>query len=233
MKKVAIVQSNYIPWKGYFDLIAAVDEFVLFDDAQYTRRDWRNRNQIKNPEGVQWLTIPVKVKGKYLQKIRETEIDGNDWCQDHWKALSQNYKRAECFDEISRLLAPLYLNVAPETKMLSELNRLFLEKVCQYLGIRTKITSSGSYQILEDRTERLVSIVRQAGGDEYVSGPAAKGYLEESRFRDVGLRLTWFDYDGYEPYPQLWGEFVHGVSILDLLFNCGKSAPKFMRYVDK
>ena len=83
-KRVAIVQSNYIPWKGYFDLIAASDEFILYDDAQYTRRDWRNRNQIKTPQGVQWLSVPVKVKGKYHQSIRETEIDGADWAPLHW-----------------------------------------------------------------------------------------------------------------------------------------------------
>ena len=94
MKKVAILQSNYIPWKGYFDMIAAVDEFILYDDMQYTRRDWRNRNQIKTPQGVQWLTVPVKVKGKYHQTIRETEIEGAQWAKDHWKALSQNYRRA-------------------------------------------------------------------------------------------------------------------------------------------
>ena len=87
MKKVAILQSNYIPWKGYFDMIAAVDEFILYDDMQYTRRDWRNRNQIKTPNGLQWLTVPVRVKGKYFQAIRETEIEGTDWAHSHWKSL--------------------------------------------------------------------------------------------------------------------------------------------------
>src|ERR1700686_3933492 len=93
-KTVAIVQSNYIPWKGYFDLIAAADEFILYDDMQYTRRDWRNRNQIKTPQGVQWLTVPVQVKGKYHQTIRETLLDGDTWAQTHWKTLAQNYRRA-------------------------------------------------------------------------------------------------------------------------------------------
>lgn len=110
MKKVAILQSNYIPWKGYFDLIGAVDEFILYDDMQYTRRDWRNRNQIKTPQGVQWLTVPVRVKGKYEQKIRDTEIDGSDWAVAHWKALVQNYARAPHFAEIAAWLEPLYLS---------------------------------------------------------------------------------------------------------------------------
>src|SRR6187551_2529407 len=108
MKKVAVLQSNYIPWKGYFDLIASVDEFILFDDMQYTRRDWRNRNQIKTPQGTQWLTVPVRVKGKYLQRIRDTEIDGTAWAGDHWKSLVQNYGRSQCFAEIAAWLQPLY-----------------------------------------------------------------------------------------------------------------------------
>jgi hypothetical protein len=108
VKKVAIVQSNYIPWKGYFDLIAAVDEFILYDDMQFTRRDWRNRNKIKTPQGLQWLTVPVRVKGKYYQAIRETEISGSDWANDHWKSLVQNYSRAPHFRSVAEIFEPLY-----------------------------------------------------------------------------------------------------------------------------
>ena len=96
-KRVAIVQSNYIPWKGYFDLINSVDEFVLFDDMQYTRRDWRNRNKIKTPQGLKWLSIPVKVKGKYYQKINETKIEKRDWANKHWKTISMNYRDSPHF----------------------------------------------------------------------------------------------------------------------------------------
>ena len=99
-KKIAILQSNYIPWKGYFDMIAAVDEFILYDDMQYTKRHWRNRNKIKTPNGEIWLSVPVKVKGKYHQTIRETEINDNDWAEAHWKSLSLNYKKAPCFQEV-------------------------------------------------------------------------------------------------------------------------------------
>ena len=130
-KKVAIVQSNYIPWKGYFDMIAAVDEFILYDDMQYTRRDWRNRNKIKTAQGVKWLTVPVKVKGKYHQSIRETEIAGSQWAQLHWKALVQNYQAAHCFSEIADLLEPLYLSEPPTH--LSQLNRRLIEAVCVLL----------------------------------------------------------------------------------------------------
>lgn len=227
MKKVAIVQSNYIPWKGYFDMIAAVDEFILYDDMQYTRRDWRNRNQIKTPQGLQWLTVPVKVKGKYHQTIRETEIDGADWAGTHWKTIVLNYRRAPHFEEVAAVFEPFYRQ--HQYIHLSVLNRELIEAVCGYLGITTKISNSWDYQLIEGKTERLADLCSKAGGTEYISGPAAKDYIEEHLFTERGIKLSWFDYAGYPEYPQLWGEFTHGVTILDLLFNCGKSAPRFMR----
>lgn len=229
MKKVAILQSNYIPWKGYFDMIAAVDEFILYDDMQYTRRDWRNRNLIKTPQGVQWLTIPVSVKGKYHQKIRETEIDDNGWIDQHWKSLTLNYRQAAYFDEIASWLEPIYYQES--FTHLSPLNRHFIEAVCQYLGVKTKISNSWDYEIIDGKTERLANLCLQAGGGEYISGPAARGYIEEQVFNDLGIKVTWFDYEGYPDYPQLWGAYVHNVTILDLLFNCGKNAGQYMRYI--
>lgn len=230
MKKVAILQSNYIPWKGYFDMIAAVDEFILYDDMQYTRRDWRNRNQIKTPQGVVWLTVPVKVKGKFNQSIRETEINGDSWREQHWKSLCANYRRAPHFAEVAKVIEPLYQT---PYRTISEVNRAFIEAICGYLGITTKISNSWEYQLIEGKTERLVDLCRQAGAAEYISGPSAMDYIQPQFFEEAGIKLSWFDYEGYPEYPQLWGEFTHGVSILDLLFNCGKSAPNFMRYVTK
>lgn len=229
MKKVAIVQSNYVPWKGYFDLIASVDEFILYDDMQFTRRDWRNRNQIKTPQGLQWLTVPVSVKGKYHQKIRDTEIGSTDWAADHWKSLSQNYRRAPHFSEVAAWLEPIYRTES--FKYLSSLNRRLTEAVCVYLGIDTVISNSWDYTLLDGKTERLADLCAQAGGTEYVSGPSAKDYVDASVFAERGIGLTWFDYAGYTEYPQLWGKFTHEVTILDLLFNCGKEAPHYMRYV--
>lgn len=227
MKKIAIVQSNYIPWKGYFDMIAAVEEFVLYDDMQYTRRDWRNRNQIKTPQGLQWLTVPVKVKGKYHQTIFETEIEGSEWALVHWKSLQQNYRRSPHFEEISEWLEPLYLG---KYTRLSELNRAFLEGVCAYLGITTIISNSSDYTLSDGKTERLADLCVQAGATEYISGPAARDYVETQVFSDRGIQLSWFDYTGYPEYPQLWGDFSHYVTILDLLFNCGKATPDFMKF---
>lgn len=229
MKKIAILQSNYIPWKGYFDLIASVDEFIIYDDMQYTRRDWRNRNQIKTSQGLQWLTVPVSVKGKYYQKIRDTEIDGFNWAAEHWKALVQNYKKAPYFEEVAEWLAPVYLEES--FSHISALNRRLIDLVCAYLEIETKITNSWDYSLVDGKTDRLADLCLQACGAEYISGPSAKGYIDEAIFSNLKIKLSWFDYAGYSSYPQLWGEFTHSVTILDLLFNCGKDSPRYMRYV--
>ena len=229
MKKVAIIQSNYIPWKGYFDLISAVDEFIIYDEMQYTRRDWRNRNKIKTPQGTQWLTVPVITKGKYFQSIRDTEINGSEWAASHWKALELNYGRAPYFADISAWLKPLYFDM--HHTLISDLNRLFITKICESLNINTLITCSWDYNLVDGRTERLANLCAQAGADEYISGPAAKSYIDVSIFSEMGIGLSWFEYNDYPIYPQLWGEFSHGVTILDLLFNCGKDSSLYMKYV--
>lgn len=230
-KRVAVVQSNYIPWKGYFDLIAAVDEFILYDEVQYTRRDWRNRNQIKTSQGVQWLTVPVQVKGKYYQTIRETAIDGSDWAVSHWQTLQLNYRRAPFFNEVAAYIEPLYRH--KQYTMLTDLNHTFITAICAYLGITTKISFSWDYAVpeTENRTERLKRLVGAAGGTTYISGPSAKSYMQEDIFTESSMEVVWFEYGDYPPYEQLWGDFTHGVTILDLLFNCGKDAPKYMKYV--
>lgn len=230
-KKVAIVQSNYIPWKGYFDMIAAVDEFILYDDVQYTRRDWRNRNQIKTPQGIQWLSVPVKVKSKYYQKINETEIDGAAWAAEHWLALVHNYRRAPHFPEITNWLEPIYLYES--FTLLSELNYRLIQAICKYLAIDTLITHSRDYTLAHGKTERLTDLCVQAGAAEYVSGPAGRTYIDGTAFDEKGIKLTWFNYEGFQEYPQLWGKFNHNVSILDLLFNCGNKSTSFMRFANK
>lgn len=227
MKRIAIIQSNYIPWKGYFDLISSVDEFVLYDDVQYTKNDWRNRNKIKTPNGVEWLSVPV---GQDIRRrIRDVTIIDGHWPRKHWRSLEANYRRARYFDEISSWLSPLYLDM--KFSRLSELNKAFIESVVDYLGIKTKISNSWDYQLKDGKTERLVSICQQAGASEYISGPAAKDYIQSTLFEEQSIKLTWFNYDNYPEYPQLWGKFVHQVSIIDLLFNCGTEAPNYMRHV--
>lgn len=225
MKKVAILQSNYIPWKGYFDIIASVDEFILYDDVQFTKNDWRNRNKIKTPQGVQWLTVPV---GQSIDRnIRDVVLINSQWQPKHWKTLESNYRRALYFSEIAGLISPLYLRCRHDT--LSNLNREFIEIVCHYLGINTRITNSSDYVLKSGRNERLMDLCIQVGGNEYISGPSARGYLEEDLFAQSGVHVRWFDYSEYPTYPQLWGGFVHEVTILDLLFNCGRGATKYMK----
>lgn len=225
-----MVQSNYLPWKGYFDMIAAVDEFILFDDVQYTRRDWRNRNLIKTPQGTQWITVPVRAKGKYEQTIRQTEVDGSDWRAEHWTALQLNYRRARCFEPVAELLSPFY--TGPGFNHLSEINRRLIGLVCDYLNIPTKISSSSDYTLTEGKSLRLADLCVQAGASEYVSGPAARAYIDPEVFTERGVELSWFDYTGYPVYPQLWGEFTHHVSIVDLLFNCGRESVAYMKYAE-
>jgi hypothetical protein len=209
-------------------MIAFVDEFIIYDDMQYTKRDWRNRNRIKTSQGLQWMSVPVQVKGRYNQKIRETLIDGTDWAKSHWRTLEFNYRAAPHFNEIAEWLAPIYLEEQYET--ISLLNRRLLEAICSYLGIATRLTNSWDYELGDGKTERLADLCRQAGATEYVSGPAARSYVDESVFDELGVQLTWFDYDGYNDYPQLWGEFEPAVSIVDLLFNVGSKAPGYLRY---
>lgn len=225
MKRVAILQSNYVPWKGYFDLIAAVDEFILYDDVQFTKNDWRNRNRIKTPRGPAWLTIPV---GQGIhRRICDVSIQSAAWRASHWKTLVQNYRKASSFASIAAWLEPLYLE-AVDTQ-LSGINRSFIEAICSYLGVATRLSWAWDYNTVQGKTDRLVDLCVQVGATEYVSGPSARSYLNVAAFGARDITVTWFDYLGYPEYPQLWGRFEHQVSILDLLFNCGPLAASYMK----
>jgi hypothetical protein len=226
-KRVAILQSNYIPWKGYFDLINLVDEFILYDDMQYTRRDWRNRNKIKTANGPQWLTIPVEVKGKYFQKINETIVSDHDWASKHWQTIVHSYAKAPYFREFRDALEKLYNNAAQP--LLSDVNYQFLVGICELLGITTRITWSTAYESVDGKTERLVHLCRQAGASDYLSGPAARDYIDETLFADAGIALQFMDYSGYPEYSQLFPPFEHSVSIIDLIFNTGAEARRYMK----
>jgi hypothetical protein len=226
-KRVAIVQSNYIPWKGYFDLINSVDEFILLDEVQYTRRDWRNRNRIKTPQGVIWLTIPVNVKGRYEQRIDETTVSDPSWAEKHWQTLHHSYASALHFDDFSGPVQAAYLGL--ESDRLSDINRHMLEAVSGMLGIDTPLRSSTDYEGGGRKTERLLGLCLAAGAAEYVSGPAAKAYLDESAFHAAGVEVSYFDYGGYPEYEQPYPPFEHSVSVLDLIFSTGKDARNYMK----
>ena len=228
MKKVAILQSNYLPWKGYIDLINVVDEFIIYDCAQYTKRDWRNKNYIKSPNGKQRLTVPIYTKGKYHQKISEAKIIGAKWKENHWKSFFLNYKGCKFLHEVASFLEPVYFQ--ENHTYLSQLNYSLLSKICNYLKIKTKLTFSSDYQLIEGKSEKLISLCQQTNANVYVSGPSAKNYIKESSFEEKNITVQWMNYRNYSEYPQKWGEFIHNVSILDLLFNLG---PDCLEYIDK
>ncbi len=226
-KRVAIIQSNYIPWKGYFDLIRAVDELIIFDDMQYTRRDWRNRNKIKTPNGPLWLSIPVQTKDKYFQAIRDTKTSEPGWNKRHWKTLVTNYAKAPHFNTYKNVFEELYLS--PQSDYLSIINITFIHAICRLLGIQTHISQSTDYETADGKTERLISLCKQAGATSYLSGPSAKGYIDAALFTDEKINLHYADYSNYPTYPQLYPPFEHGVSILDLLFNAGPASIQYMK----
>jgi len=227
MTRVAISQSNYIPWKGYFDMIASVDQFVILDCVQFTRSDWRNRNKIKTPQGLLWLTVPVQSSGRFGQAIKDTKIIASSWAEQHWNSMLMNYRRAPFFCELAEVMAPIYKK---NHIYLSELNRELMDAILAYLEIKTIIRDSSEFELPGDRNDRLVEICKSLGASEYISGPAAKVYLDENKFEQSGISVRYMDYSGYSPYSQLWGDFFHEVSVVDLLFNHGKRSSQYMKF---
>ena len=226
-QRVAVLQSNYIPWKGYFDLIAAVDTFVIYDQMQYTREDWRNRNLIVTANGPLWLTVPVRQSGRFGQRICDTEINGTLWARKHWKSIESSYRRAPHFEEVAQWLKPIYDDNA--ITLLSILNRRLIEAVCAYLGITTRLVDSSELELVGERSARVAHVCAQLNAGCYVSGPAARSYLDMADFSRRCMTVEWFEYAGYPEYRQLWGTFNHHVTVLDLLFMCGPQAPSFMK----
>ena len=147
--RIAIIQSCYVPWKGFFDLIGRCDEYVIFDSARYVRRHWHNRNRIKTANGVEWLTIPVISKGRYDQPIDEVEIE-KPWAEKHWRALELAYRRAPFFAALSPTVRLWYERAEKETR-LTEINSIFLREIAQLLGLTTRITRDTSYPSQEPR----------------------------------------------------------------------------------
>ena len=225
--KALITQSNYIPWKGYFDNIAQADVFVIYDDMQYTKRDWRNRNKVKTPGGVKWLSIPVEVKGKYFQKINETKISEKDWNVKHFNAIKAHYSHAKYFKENIAWIEELYGNC--NMIWLTEINRYFIESVMSYLDISTEIRDSREFELVDGKTEKLVGICGSLKANQYITGFAAKNYMDETLFSERGIDIIYSSYDGYLEYPQVHPPFEHGVTIFDVIFNTGSDALGFLK----
>jgi hypothetical protein len=228
IKKVAILQSNYIPWKGYFDIINLVDEFILFDDALYTKRDWRNRNLIKTSKGAEWLTIPVDVKGKFLQPIKDVKVADKSWAKAHWASIVHNYSRASFFKDYKDYFSEIYLSI--ELDYLTDINIRLITSILKILKCETVISSSTDYQFNKDEKNlQLVNICKKAKATHYLSGPSARDYIDIEIFEQNGITVEFMDYSGYPAYSQLYPPFTHEVSILDLIFNVGFGATEFMK----
>ena len=221
MKKVVILQSNYIPWKGYFDLLNDADVFIFYDDVQYTKNDWRNRNKIMTQGGPRWLTIPTGIDANRL--VCEVALNDPGWQAKHWETIRQNYMRAPHFKFYRPFFEEIYRGT--EWRTLSELNHHLIKHIARdLLGSTTEFDDSRRYQLSGQRLERLLYLVGQSGATQYISGPAAKSYIDEAEFARIGVDLVWKDYSGYPEYPQGQLPFEHGVSILDVLFNVGPAA---------
>ncbi|WGS65725.1 WbqC family protein [Marinitoga aeolica] len=224
--KVAILQPNYLPWKGVFDMINLVDVFVFLDDVQYTKNDWRNRNKIKTPKGTQWITVPVK-SNSIKQKIFEVEVsDKINWQKKHHYSFLANYAKAKYFKEFEFLIEDFYIK--NQWKNLNELNIYTTKRISEILKINTKFIRSSELNIAtQDKNQRLIDIIKYFNGKIYISGPAAKNYIDMKKFKQNNIEIYFMNYN-YPEYHQLHGNFVHNVTVLDVIFNCGENASKYI-----
>lgn len=231
MKKVAIVQSNYIPWRGYFDLINSVDEFIFFDEVQYTRRDWRNRNKIIVSNKPQWLTLPLLNKGNYNQKVSLMKVKENDWYIKHLDIIKNNYSKAKYFNSVFSIISELYLSI--DSVFLSDINQFLIKEICNLLNISTKFRRSSEFYnnssgIIITPTERLLDICIQTNCKIYISGELAKNYLDIEKFNKKNIKVIWFDYKLSKQYRQFQKDFISNLSIVDCLMHCNFQGNKFL-----
>jgi hypothetical protein len=229
-KKIAISQSNYIPWRGYFDLINSVDEFIFFDEVQFTRRDWRNRNKILVNNKPTWLTIPLENKGNYSEIISNMKVFDVNWKIRHIEIIKKNYLKAKHFQEIFYFVNKLYQQI--NSLYLSDINQFLIKEICFSLNIKTKFKKSSEFKIFNignyDATERLVDLCYQSGGSTYVTAPAAKNYLRVDEFKKKDMSVIWFDYKDSKIYNQFDKNFIKDLSILDCLFHCNLEKKSFL-----
>jgi hypothetical protein len=227
--KVVILQPSYIPWRGVFDQIHRADLFIFYDDVQYDKHGWRNRNQIKTIQGKQWLTIPVHSSGATQGRlIKEIEIDWSKiWTTNHIKALTVSYSRAPYFRQVTAFLRPFYER---HDQFLADFTIDLTVALARQMGINhTRFMRASELSGIDgEKTDRLVQLLTKVGAKHYISGPSAKDYLEEEKIKSEGLTLEYMEYD-YPEYPQLYPPFDPNVTILDLLFMTGKDALKYIR----
>jgi hypothetical protein len=214
--KIVILQSNYIPWKGYFDLINDADIFCFLDEVQYTKNDWRNRNKLYSKNGLFWLTIPINKKS-VNHKISEVLLEDHYWQEKHFKSIVQTYSSAPQLNNLLPLLEDIYLK--RQWQYLSQLNQFLVKEICNLIGIKTKIVDSKDYQLADKKVDRIISLVKQMNGTEYISGISGANYLngEEEAFNRNNVKLTYKNYGNYKIYQQNLPVFENAVSIMDTL----------------
>lgn len=223
--RIAVIQSCYLPWRGYFDFINSVDLFVIYDDVQYSTGSWRNRNRLKTRNGLQWITVPVRARlGQRIDEVQIGEVSGGRWQDRHRRQLYDALHTAPHYADAVDIWEAC---VALPHSRLTELNLELIVAICRYLAIDVPIVRSSDYAPRGSSTERLVNLLVGLGATSYLSGPTAKSYLEPWRFRAAGIRLEYKSYD-YPPYPQLWGPFEGAVTVLDLIANCGRRAKDYL-----
>ncbi len=223
--RAAIIQSCYVPWKGYFDVIRSVDHFILLDDVQYSRGNFRNRNRIKSAKGPRWLTIPLRLSGTFGARIDEMRIADPRWNEGHRSTLLQCYRDCPGWPVLRDWMRDALLMADAPT--LSEVNDRLLRSLCELLGIGTTITQSSEHGVKsDDPTERVVRLCRAVGATHYVSGPSARSYMRDEPFAAAGITYEYFEYGGYVEYAQPHGPFLHEVSILDAMACLGDDARK-------
>ena len=220
-KTAAIHQPNYIPWLGYFFKIAHSDRFVFLDTVGYPGGSLVNRNSIKTPCGSAWLTIPVLKSGRSGQLISEVETDNiRNWARRHLATLRSNYGRAPYFKEVLALLEPHYHSVAGDTSSLSNFNIGLICSIATYLRLNTQCINASELNVSGQKTDLLLDICRAIGASTYLAGTGAKVYQEDTRFEDAGITPVYSSFSQRD-YPQLFGEFVGNLSVVDVLMNCG------------
>lgn len=221
-KCIAILQPGYLPWLGYFEQLARVDEFVHLDDVQFTRRDWRSRNRIKGPAGVQWLTVPVQVRGRFMQRVDEARIADERWQPKHLRTLHFCYQQAEHFDTWYPRLARI---IEQPWERMIDLCLAVTREIADGLKIATPVRMASELNLPNDavKSTRILRICQELGATEYYSGAAARDYLDVSAFGKAGIRVEFQDY-AHPTYRQLWGPFVSHLSSVDLLMNEGPRA---------
>lgn len=226
MFRVAIMQPTYLPWIGYFGLMNSVDLFIFLDSVQFTKRSWQQRNQIKNPSGPQWLSVPVISKGRRDQKIHEVALDpSSHFSADHKKAIEHNYRKSPYFD----VIAPeLFFVLDKPHHSLANLNIELILKLQQLLGIETPTLRSSEMNGNGTKADLLLSLCKESNTEEYISPPGSRGYLDESdAFSKANIPVKYFHFRHPE-YSQLFGDFLPYMSVIDMLFNEGNDSSKMI-----